>query len=379
MALNEADQARLTRLHAQVKDHTANFLGYPVSKDFDYTELLPFLQFPLNNLGDPFADSTWKVATREFEQEVVAFFAEVLRAPQDNWWGYVTNGGTEGNLYGLYLAREMMPKGIVYYSQDTHYSVAKNLHFLGMRSIMIRSQANGEIDYDDLREVMHIHRDSPPIIFANIGTTMTEARDDIRRIRAMMDELALAHFYIHADAALCGMICPFIDPRPPFDFADGADSVSISGHKFLGSPIPCGVVIAKKHNVDRISRSISYIGSLDTTITGSRNGFTPLMLWYRIRTLGVDGMRARVQQSLSTAAYAEQRLNDIGVKAWRNPDCITVILPKADPALKEKYQLATANSITHLICLPNVTTEQIDQFVNDWLALTVMDIQYHPD
>lgn len=369
MALNEADQARLARLHTEVKAHTANFLGYPVSKDFDYTELLPFLQFPLNNLGDPFADSTWKVATREFEQEVVGFFADVLRAPPDNWWGYVTNGGTEGNLYGLYLAREMMPKGIVYYSQDTHYSVAKNLHFLGMRSIMIRSQANGEIDYDDLREVMHIHRDSPPIIFANIGTTMTEARDDIRRIRAMMDELALAQFYIHADAALCGMICPFIEPRPPFDFADGADSVSISGHKFLGSPIPCGVVIAKKHNVDRISRSISYIGSLDTTITGSRNGFTPLLLWYRIRTLGIDGMRARVQQSLRTAAYAEQRLKDIGIAAWRNPDCITVILPKADPVLKEKYQLATANGITHLICLPNVTTGQIDQFVNDWQAL----------
>lgn len=370
MALNDADRARLTQLHANLKDRTDNFLGYPVSKDFDYSDLLPYLQFPLNNLGDPFADSTWKVATREFEQDVVAFFADVLRAPKDNWWGYVTNGGTEGNLYGLYLAREMMPKGIVYYSQETHYSVAKNLHFLGMRSIMIRSQPNGEIDYDDLRAVMNIHRDAPPIIFANIGTTMTEARDDIRRIRAMMDELALAQYYIHADAALCGMICPFIDPRPPFDFADGADSVSISGHKFLGSPIPCGVVVAKKSNVDRISRSISYIGSLDTTITGSRNGFTPLMLWYRIRSLGVDGMRERVQRALATAAYAERRLKEVGVEAWRNPDCITVVLPKVATALKEKYQLATANGITHLICLPNVTEQQIDQFINDWQTLS---------
>src|SRR5579871_2103334 len=127
MALNDADRARLAQLRTDLKDRTDNFLGYPVSKDFDYTDLLPFLQFPLNNLGDPFADSTWKVATREFERDVVAFFADVLRAPKDNWWGYVTNGGTEGNLYGLYLAREMMPKGIVYYSQETHYSVAKNL------------------------------------------------------------------------------------------------------------------------------------------------------------------------------------------------------------------------------------------------------------
>ena len=33
-------------------------------------------------------------------------------------WGYCTNGGTEGNMYGLFLAREIYPKGIVYYFKD---------------------------------------------------------------------------------------------------------------------------------------------------------------------------------------------------------------------------------------------------------------------
>lgn len=368
MSLSPQDQARLDGLLAEVGVRTRHYLGYPVAKDFDYSTLLPFLSYPLNNLGDPFADSTWKVASREFEREVVAFFAELLRAPKDNWWGYVTNGGTEGNLYGLYLARELLPKGIVYYSQETHYSVAKNLHFLGMRSIMIRSQKSGEIDYDDLRETMRIHRDSPPIIFANIGTTMTEGRDDIRRIRAIIADLALVQSYIHADCALSGVICPFIEPRPPFDFVDGADSMSISGHKFLGSPIPCGIVLAQKSHVDRIARGIAYIGSLDTTITGSRNGFTPLVLWYRIKSLGMDGLRERVTRALDTAAYAEAQLRACGVDAWRNPDCITVVLPRVPEALKEKYQLATANGITHLICLPNVSRAQIDEFVAAWRA-----------
>lgn len=366
MPLSAEDRARLDQLHASVARHTADFLGYPVAKDFDYAELLPFLQYPLNNVGDPFADSTWKVATREFEREVLSFAAELLRAPAGQWWGYVTNGGSEGNLYGLYLARELYPKGVAYYSQDTHYSVSKNLHFLGLRSIMIRSQPNGEIDYDDLHATMRIHRDAPPIVFANIGTTMTEARDDVRRIRAIVDDLALPQSYVHADAALSGMTCPFIEPRPAFDFADGADSVSISGHKFLGSPIPCGIVVARKANVDRIARSIAYIGSLDTTITGSRNGLTPLMLWYRIRSLGVDGLRERVRHALDTAAYAEARLNALGAGAWRNPGAITVVLPRVPDALKEKYQLATANGITHLICLPNVSRAQVDAFVADW-------------
>ncbi len=340
-------------------------LGYPAAKDFDLAPLLRFLDFPVNNVGDPFADGTYQVETRAFEREVVAFFADLLRAPQDDWWGYVTNGGTEGNLYGLYLARELHPRGVVYYSEHTHYSVSKNLHFLGMRHIMIRSQKNGEMDYDDLRETLKIHRDVPPIVFANIGTTMTEARDDIRKIREIMDSLAIRERYIHSDAALCGAYAPFLDPRPPFDFEDGADSISISGHKFLGCPMPTGVVLARKHNVTRIARSIDYIGTLDTTISGSRNGFTPLVLWHRIKELGRKGIRERARRSLELAAYAQAQLNGAGIPAWRNPNAITVVFPTVVEPLRRKWQLATQGEISHLIVMPGIGKEQIDAFVED--------------
>jgi len=344
---------------------TETYLGYPVSKDFEYQELAELLKYPLNNLGDPFVDSTWKVDSREFEREVIAFFAELLRAPENNWWGYVTNGGTEGNLYGLYLARELYPQGICYFSQETHYSVSKNLHLLNMPHIMIRSQKSGEIDYDDLAETIRINRDKPAIIFANSGTTMTEGKDDIHKITEILDNFSIANRYIHSDAALCGAINPFLDPRPAYDFADGADSISISGHKFIGSPIPCGIVLARKDKVDRIARSIAYIGCLDTTITGSRNGFTPMVLWYAINKWGKDGLAKRAQHSVATAEYAEQSLRQIGIDAWRNPNAITVVFPEISETLKEKYQLATANGITHLICMPNVEKHHIDTFVQD--------------
>ncbi len=299
---------------------------------------------------------------------MLAFFAELLRAPADDWWGYVTNGGTEGNLYGLYLARELFPSGIVYYSEHTHYSVAKNLHFLGMRHIMIRASGNGEIDYDDLRETLRIRRDVPPIVFANVGTTMTEARDDVGKIREIMDSMAIRERYIHSDAALDGAYASFVEPRPAFDFADGADSIAISGHKFLGSPIPCGIVLARKRNVQRIARSIDYIGSLDTTISGSRNGFTPLLLWHRLRTLGIDGLRRRALGALELAGYAEARLKSAGVPAWRNPNAITVVFPRVDAKAREKWQLATQGDISHLIVMPGITKSHIDAFVEDLRA-----------
>ena len=104
--------------------------------------------------------------TIQIKREVLKFWAELLRAPKDKWWGYVTNGGTEGNLYGLWLARECCPKGIVYYSEDTHYSIDKNLHFLKMPQARIPSQKNGEIDYKKLQKILTKNR-KKPLVSAN--------------------------------------------------------------------------------------------------------------------------------------------------------------------------------------------------------------------
>ena len=111
-------------------------------------------------------------------------------------------------MYGLYLARELFPEGIVYFSEQTHYSVAKILRLQHTRNIMIRALPNGEIDYEDLRESIRLRRDVAPIIFANIGTTMRGAVDDLSKIKAIFEELAIPAHYIHADAALSGMILP---------------------------------------------------------------------------------------------------------------------------------------------------------------------------
>ncbi|RBQ05235.1 histidine decarboxylase [Pedobacter miscanthi] len=363
--LQAKDQEVLNDLLVKVKEQTELFLGYPVSKDFDYQALSDFLKYPMNNLGDPFVTSTYGVGSRNLEKEVVEFFAELFRAPKDNWWGYVTNGGSEGNLYGLYLARELHPKAMVYYSEATHYSVQKNLHLLNMPNIVIRTQENGEIDYEDLENTIRMNRQIPVIIMANIGTTMTEARDDVAKIKNILKRMAIQHYYIHADAALSGTYSALVDPRPAFDFEDGADSIAISGHKFFGSPMPCGVVVAKKSNRDRIARSVAYIGSLDTTITGSRNGHSPLFLWHTIKRLGLAGLKDRAMHSLATASYTETKLKEMGIAAWRNPNAITVNFPTPSPAIFKKWQLAAEHGNSHIICMPNVTKTHIDLFVGD--------------
>ena len=363
--LSAEDERRLDDFYRAMERESSRFVGYPSNGAFDYSDLYRFLRFPLNNVGDPFVESTYRVHSRSFEQDVLRFFAKMYRAPEDNYWGYVTSGGTEGNMYGLYLARELLPEGIVYYSEETHYSVSKVLRVLGLRNIMIKTLANGEIDYEDLRETLRIHRDVPPIMLANIGTTMKGAVDDVDAIREILHDFATPSFYIHCDAALSGMILPFVKDPEPYDFASGIDSISVSGHKMVGSPMPCGVVLAKKNNVDRIARSVEYVGTLDTTISGSRDGLSPLFLWSAIRKLGRSGFREMVVRCLEMADYAIERLREEGIDAWRNNNSVTVVFPRPAPAVLKRWQIAASQDIGHMITMPHVTRELVDELVTD--------------
>lgn len=347
-----------------IEERSKNFIGYPAGVDFDYSVLYPLLKFNLNNVGDPMVDSHCDMHSKYFERVVLSFFAELFHAPQKNWWGYVTNGGSEGNLYALYLARELYPDAMVYYSEATHYSVQKNIHLLNMSSIIVRCKENGEMDYEDLKETIQLYRHKPAIILANIGTTMTEAKDDVTAIRTILKTYAIKNHYIHCDAALAGPYLGLLQ-KGSFDFRFGADSITISGHKFIGSPIPCGVVLVKKSNKDRIGRSVSYIGTLDSTITGSRNAITPIFLWYAISHLGKEGLLQRAETSLLLAEYAVSELQRCGISAWRNKDSLTVVFPQPHQKVCHKWQLASENGISHLICMPGVTKEHIDFFVKD--------------
>ncbi|HEV2403216.1 MAG TPA: histidine decarboxylase [Candidatus Saccharimonadales bacterium] len=332
---------RIKEFMERIRTDYKLFIGFPGSTDFDYRELYPFFGYLLNNVGDPYQVPLHANHSKAMEQEVVEFFADLFRAPKKDRWGYVNNGGTEGNLYALYVARELYPKARVYYSQTAHYSLPKNVHILGMPSTVIKVRPNDEIDYDDLQHELDAHKSEPAIVVANIGTTMAEARDDVAKIKRILNDTGIGQHFVHSDAALAGTYTALLRPHHPFDFKDGADSVSISGHKFIGSPMACGVVIVRKSHMDTIRRSASYVGSPDTTISGSRNGHTPLLLWYAIQRWGLEGFRKRAEASLALAEYTHSELQRIGWQTWRNPSAITVMLASPPRKLIYKWQLAT--------------------------------------
>ncbi len=361
-------QERFDQLLNEIDEAGQKQVGYPTNQDFDFSAVLPFLNYSVNNVGDPFHHSNYRSNSHAFEREVINRFAELMRISPDEAWGYVTSGGTEGNMYGLYLAREMYPNAIFYFSEETHYSVLKNVRLLNARYIMIKRQENGEIDYDDLQDMVRVHRDVPAVIMATIGTTMRGAVDDIVRIRAILEELAVTNYYIHADAALSGMILPFVEDPQPFGFDVGIDSVSVSGHKLIGAPLPCGVVVTKKTHVERVGRAIELVGVQDTTLSGSRSAIGPLMMWYALAKYGDEGFRKLVAGMLDTAEYAVGQFNERGIPAWRHKNSVTVVFPRPAPEVFRKWQIAPEGKIAHIITMPHVTREMIDELVADCAA-----------
>ena len=88
-------------------------------------------------------------------------------------------------------------------------------------------------------------------------------------------------------------------------FAKPIGSVSVSGHKFIGAPVPCGVVITRQRYVAALSHDVEYLNSRDATIMGSRNGHAPIYLWYTLTRKGYEGMRKDVERCLRNAHPAQ--------------------------------------------------------------------------
>ena len=125
-----------------MKDKTDHFLGYQCNSklpEFD-KNLQDIINIAMNNVGDPFCESTYGTSCKGIEKAVMDYCALLWKddpysfnnPDQDtNYWGFVTNmGSTEGNLNGLWnerkylLSPDKLP--ITLFSDETHYSVAQS-------------------------------------------------------------------------------------------------------------------------------------------------------------------------------------------------------------------------------------------------------------
>ncbi|KAK8951775.1 Histidine decarboxylase [Platanthera zijinensis] len=357
----------LARYRKSLIERTKHHLGYPYNLDFEYGALSQLQHFSINNLGDPFIESNYGVHSRQFEVGVLDWFARLWELEKNEYWGYITNCGTEGNLHGILVGREVFPEGILYASRESHYSIYKAARMYRMECVKVGTLISGEIDCADFERKLLLNKEKPAIVNVNIGTTVKGAVDDLDMVIETLEKSGFrGRFYIHCDGALFGLMMPFVKRAPKVTFKKPIDSVSVSGHKFVGCPMPCGVQITRLKNINALSSNVEYLASRDATIMGSRNGHAPIFLWYTLNRKGYRGFQKEVQKCLRNAHYLKDRLIEAGISAMLNELSSTVVLERPkDEEFVRRWQLACEGNIAHVVVMPNVTIDKLDDFLNE--------------
>lgn len=419
----------LTQLKTYTFEQQANFLGYQVNQELDYADdLKPYLNCHINNVGDPFINGNLTVNSKWLERAVLDYYASLWRArwphnPRDgeSYWGYVVGMGcTEANLYGLWNARDYLagkllleehtaeeearmasltgspqtlPRRLIYkqvaahpddphaytpvvfYSEDTHYSIVKAGIILGLQTFYEigchlypnenplapgqpwpkevpstqGSAGPGSIDIAALVRLVEFFaaKGYPILICFNYGTTFKGAYDDVEAAgRALMpifqryglDERKVFYdpsdrskfdvrtgFWFHVDGALGAAYMPFIEMAyrsgqiaqrgPNFDFRlPFVHSIAMSGHKWIGAPCPCGIYMTKTKYQLRPPDNPEYLGSPDTTFAGSRNGLSAMILWDFLAKNSYEQQTKRALLAERVADYAVQQLKALAAR-----------------------------------------------------------------
>ncbi|KAG6578892.1 Serine decarboxylase, partial [Cucurbita argyrosperma subsp. sororia] len=356
----------LARYRKNLLERTKYNLGYAYNFDFDYGALAPLQHFFINNLGDPFVENNYAVHAKQFEIGVLDWFARLWEIEKNEYWGYVTHCGTEGNFHGILAGRENFPDGILYASGESHYSVFKAARLYRMNCVKVGCLVSGEIDCADLRLKLLANTDKPAILNVNIGTTVKGAVDDLDLVIQTLNECGFSkdRFYIHCDGALFGFMMPFIKHAPKVSFKKPIGSICVSGHKFLGCPMPCGVHLTRLEHINAFSNNVGYLASRDATIMGSRNGHASIFLWYALNRKGYKGFQKEVQKCLGNAHYLKDRLHEVGISAMLNELSNTVVFERPrDEEFIKRWQLICEGNIAHVVTMPNVSQEKLDDFI----------------
>lgn len=64
----------------------------------------------------------------------------------------------------------MFPNGILYASEDSHYSVFRAARMYRMESVKVRTLLSGQIDCADFKSRLLANKGRPAIVNVNIGT-----------------------------------------------------------------------------------------------------------------------------------------------------------------------------------------------------------------
>ena len=360
--LHQSDADALEQMHQNLINASNHYVGFPNSRIFSYSSAARFLKFNINNIGDPYHPNSG-MNTCDQEVELINFFSKMFNLCESQAWGSATNGSSESTLFAMLAARERFPDAHVLFSDEAHYCMPKNAYILNMPFCSIASDQYGRMCMNALEADIKKFSGRSIVMVATIGTTFMGAIDPVADMIALCEKYNV-NYYMHLDAALLGPLLPFMDEGPAIDFTLPIDSLSFSAHKFLGMPIPYSFVLTRS-KLKYTPCSAEYVGSIDTTISSSKDGFTTLLVWEAVKRLGLQGFKELTEYTYELTHEIEKRLDSANISFKRQPHSNVIVFKKPSPSLCRKWQLSTKGDQAHMIPLPGVTMGMVNAFIDE--------------
>jgi len=274
-------------------------------------------------------------AVTEVEEVVIDWLRQMLGL-STAWTGVIHDTASTATLCALLCARERtsgfaqhrggLQDGAgpltVYTSAEAHSSVAKAALLAGFGQDHLRLvevDAACALRVDALAAAIAADRAAggrPCAIVASVGTTGSTAVDPIAPIAELA---ARERIWLHVDAALAGSAMILPECRAHWHGVEGADSVVLNPHKWLGTGFDLSAYYVRdpEHLIRVMGTNPSYLRTAqDGAVTNYRDWhiqlgrrFRALKLWFLIADAGVAGLQARLRRDLDNARWLAAQID----------------------------------------------------------------------
>lgn len=347
-----------------------SFLLSKRQEDVDHTHILSsmctvphpvavraHLEFMETNLGDPGLFP----GTASLERLLVERLGTLYHLP--GACGYATSGGTESNIQALRMARQLAgrEKPNVVIPESAHFSFQKacDILCLEMRTVPLCS----DLRMDPVAAAEMIDRNTCCLV-GIAGTTEYGMTDPIYDLSKVAGDLGV---FFHVDAAFGGMVLPFLDGAPVFDFSlPGVSSIAVDPHKMGMSTIPAGVLLVRdSESLCSLSVDTPYLTvKQEFTLSGTRPGASVVGALAVLEYLGVEGMRDIVAGCMKNTRRLIDGMETYGIPRAATPDVnVATFAPaRIRPPWKVSW---TRKGHLRLVCMPHVHAGVVETFLKD--------------
>jgi len=331
-----------------------SFFGYFPSNSLLSSVLGDFLSAGLGVIGLSWQSSP---ALTELEEVVCDWLRQMLGL-SDAWSGVIHDTASTNAIVALVCARERasgfaLGRGglqgedrpfVVYASAHSHSSVEKAalMADFGRGNVrLVPDDALHAMRPKELERLIQADRAAgrvPCAVVATTGTTTATALDPVAGIA----EVAQRHgVWLHVDAAMAGSAMILPECRWMWEGVEGADSLVVNAHKWLGAAFDCSLYYVRDHEhlVRVMSTTPSYLrSSADGRVKNFRDWglplgrrFRALKLWCLIREQGIAGLQARLRRDMENARWLEAQVR--AAPGWRvlAPVTLQTVCVRHDP------------------------------------------------